>query len=83
MPTLYECMVVFPLKPPYSVAYRGLPFFRLEVGEVDGIMVEEGHPSGFPDLPLKVDDGVDCLMMVRNSRGEVGWALASFLQPVP
>lgn len=83
LPTLYECMVVFPLRPPHAVTYRGLPFFKLEIGEVYGIMVEEGHPSGFPDLPLKVDDGVDCLMMVRNFRGEIGWALASFLQPVP
>ena len=83
IPTLYECIVVFPLSPPYPVVYRGLPFFSLRPGQVYGIMVEEGHPSAFPDLPLKVDDGVDCLMMVRSERGEVGWALASFLQPVP
>lgn len=83
MPTLYECTVVFPLSPPYPVMYRGLPFFSLRPGQVYAIMVEEGHPSAFPDLPLKVDDGVDCLMMVRNERREIGWALASFLQPVP
>ena len=83
MPTIYECTVVFPLRPPCSVTYRGLPFFTLELGQVYGIIVEEGHPSAFQDLPLKVDDGEDCLLMVRNQRGEVGWALASFLQPVP
>lgn len=83
IPTRYECQVIFPLRPPYSVSYRGLPFFVLELGSVYGIMTEEGHPSSFPDLPLKVDDGEDCLLMVRNYRGEIGWALASFLSPMP
>ena len=83
IPTRYDCQVVFPLKPPYCVTYRGLPFFVLELGHIYGVLIEEGHPASFPDLPLKVDDGEDCLLMVRNRRGEVGWALASFLQPVP
>ncbi|GJE98187.1 hypothetical protein PsYK624_144090 [Phanerochaete sordida] len=82
MPTLYECVVVFPLAPPYPVVYRGLPFFNLRANQVYAILAEEGHPSSFPDLPLKVDDGVDCLMMVRSDRGDIGWALASFLQPL-
>lgn len=82
LPTLYECVVVYPLAPPFPVVYRGLPFFTMREGQVYGILAEEGHPSAFPDLPLKVDDGVDCLMMVRNDRGEIGWALASFLQPL-
>ena len=83
LPIRYECEVIFPLRPPCSVSYRGLPFFVLELGNVYGIISEEGHPSSFADLPLKVDDGEDCLLMVKNRRGEIGWALASFLAPVP
>jgi hypothetical protein len=31
---------------------------------------------------VQVDDGDDCLLLVRDERGELGWALASFLVPL-
>jgi hypothetical protein len=59
------------------------------------VLREYGHPSTHPDLPLYVDDGEDCLLLVREvidmeggrgrdakDKGEVGWALASFLIPL-
>ena len=54
----------------------------LEVGEEFDILDEWGHPSNHPDLPLFVDEGEDCLLLVRDEAGHIGWALASFLIPV-
>lgn len=80
--------------PPAGVSYRGLPFFELRSGDTFDVLREYGHPSTHPDLPLYVDDGEDCLLLVRELvdaegggrdakvRGEVGWALASFLVPL-
>lgn len=80
--------------PPAGVSYRGLPFFELRSGDTFDVLREYGHPSTHPDLPLYVDDGEDCLLLVRElidgegggrdvkARGEVGWALASFLVPL-
>ncbi|KAH7921646.1 hypothetical protein BV22DRAFT_1018978 [Leucogyrophana mollusca] len=79
---LYQCHAVHPCYPPNGVSYRGLPFFQLDVGDVYDVLREYGHPSTHEDLPLYVDDGEDCLLLVRDKPGEVGWALASFLIPL-
>ena len=87
---LYTTRVVHACEPPPGVSYRGLPFFILEHKEMFDVLREYGHPSTHADLPLYVDDGEDCLLLVRargkgggsGEGGEVGWALASFLVPV-
>lgn len=91
---LYQCAAIHMCIPPAGVSYRGLPFFELRSGDTFDVLREYGHPSTHPDLPLYVDDGEDCLLLVRElvdaegggrdakARGEVGWALASFLVPL-
>lgn len=90
---LYQCAAIHMCIPPTGVSYRGLPFFELRSGDTFDVLREYGHPSTHPDLPLYVDDGEDCLLLVRELadaeggrdakvRGEVGWALASFLVPL-
>ena len=79
---LYACRVVHPCNPPDGVSYRSLPFFTLRVDAVFDVLREYGHPSLHEDLPLYVDDGEDCLLLVRDSVGEIGWSLASFLIPL-
>lgn len=79
---LYQCQVIFNCTPPPDVSYHDLPFFTLRVGEVYDVLQEQGHPSTHPDLPLYVDDGEDCLLLVRDAVDDIGWALASFLLPV-
>ncbi|KAF9235247.1 hypothetical protein BU15DRAFT_89614 [Melanogaster broomeanus] len=77
------------LLPVRWVSYRNLPFFPLVHGDLFDVLREYGHPSTHVDLPLYVDDGEDCLLLVRArsksggyEAGEVGWALASFLVPI-
>ncbi|KAI0941508.1 hypothetical protein AcW1_003383 [Taiwanofungus camphoratus] len=82
IPPMYICRVVHKCEPPPGVSYRDLPFFTLRVNDDYDVLQEAGHPSTHPDLPLYVDDGEDCLLLVRNYAGEIGWALASFLVPV-
>jgi dynamin-binding protein len=77
----YACRVVHPCDPPIGVSYYGFPFFTLDVGEVFQVLKEAGHPCTHEHLPLYVDDGEDCLLLVRDRGGNVGWALASFLIP--
>ncbi|KIJ66118.1 hypothetical protein HYDPIDRAFT_27311 [Hydnomerulius pinastri MD-312] len=85
---LYTTRVIHACLPPAGVSYRGLPFFALEHGDAFDVLREYGHPSTHVDLPLYVDDGEDCLLLVRartkggGSEADVGWALASFLIPV-
>jgi len=79
---MYSCRVVHPCNPPDGVSYRNLPFFTLEVNNVFDILKEYGHPSLHEDLPLYVDDGEDCLLLVRDGFGDIGWSLASFLIPL-
>ncbi|CCM01015.1 uncharacterized protein FIBRA_03063 [Fibroporia radiculosa] len=81
IPALYECEVVHMCEPPPGVSYRNLPFFTLCVGDYYSVLQEAGHPSTHKDLPLYVDDGEDCLLLVRNKVDDIGWALASFLVP--
>jgi hypothetical protein len=46
------------------------------------VLKEAGHPSRHRDLPaLLVDEGEDCLLLARDSNGELGWLIASFLFP--
>jgi hypothetical protein len=78
---LYSCRVVHPCNPPEGIAYRNLPFFTLRVDEVFEVLKDFGHPSRHEDLPLYVD-GKDCLLLVRDRTGGLGWSLASFLKPL-
>ncbi|KIM76643.1 hypothetical protein PILCRDRAFT_77630 [Piloderma croceum F 1598] len=79
---MYACRVVHPCNPPDGVSYRNLPFFTLRVNTVFEVLEEYGHPSLHEDLPLYVDDGEDCLLLVRDIVGNIGWSLASFLIPL-
>jgi hypothetical protein len=81
-PSKYTCQVVHPCKPPATVSYYSFPFFTLLKGDCYDVLQEAGHPSIHPKLPLYVDDGEDCLLLCRNREGLVGWALASFLEPL-
>ncbi|EAU91189.2 hypothetical protein CC1G_06824 [Coprinopsis cinerea okayama7 len=81
-PAKYICRVIHPCKPPASVYYFSFPFFTLYDGDLYEVLQEAGHPSIHPKLPLYVDDGEDCLLLCRNGNGTVGWALASFLEPI-
>ncbi|THV06642.1 hypothetical protein K435DRAFT_848724 [Dendrothele bispora CBS 962.96] len=78
----YTCVVIHPCEPPRAVSYYNYPFFNLMVGEYYQVLQEAGHPSFHPNLPLYVDEGEDCLLLCRDQRGVIGWALASFLEPV-
>ncbi|KAJ7072944.1 hypothetical protein C8F01DRAFT_266392 [Mycena amicta] len=81
-PAQYSCRVVHACTPPSAVSYFGFPFFALEEYEILGVLHEAGHPSTHPRFPLYVNDGEDCLLFCRDSTGELGWALASFLAPL-
>ena len=81
-PAMYSCRVIHECEPPEGVQYYGLPFFRLSIDDVYDVLKEAGHPSRHRDLPLLVDEGEDCLLLARDSTGELGWLLASFLFPV-
>ncbi|KAF4598861.1 hypothetical protein EYR38_007272 [Pleurotus pulmonarius] len=81
-PAKYVCQVVHACTPPSGVSYFSYPFFRLVEGHLYEVLHEAGHPSMHPKLPLHVDDGADCLLLVRDVNNTVGWALASFLIPL-
>lgn len=81
IPPLYTCRVVHPCEPPPGVSYRDLPFFTLRTGDTYDVLQEAGHPAHHEDLPLYVDDGEDCLLLVRSRSEDIGWALASFMLP--
>ncbi|KAF8911579.1 hypothetical protein CPB84DRAFT_1762280 [Gymnopilus junonius] len=81
-PAKYICQVVHPCRPPPSVSYYSFPFFTLLEGDLYQVLQEAGHPSIHPNLPLYVDDGEDCLLLCRDGNNVVGWALASFLEPI-
>ena len=96
-PAKYVCQVIHPCTPPPAISYYSFPFFTLKEGELLEVLQETGHPSIHPKLPFWVDDGEDCLLLCRErGRGlakgiegdedgvgrNVGWALASFLEPL-
>jgi hypothetical protein len=80
-PALYTCRVVHECEPPEGVEYYGLPFLRLFLDDLYDVLKEAGHPSRHRDLPLVVE-GEDCLLLARDSSGELGWVLATCLFPV-
>ena len=82
IPAMYACQAIHPCDPPAGVSYYDYPFFTVRLGDVFDVLQELGHPSTMQDLPLQLDGGEDCLLLVRNRHGDVGWALASFLYPV-
>lgn len=81
---LYACTAVHPCVPPTTATYADLPFLTLGVGDILEILYEAGHPSQHAEqLPIVVqDDEEDCMLVARDERGRVGWALASFLLPL-
>ena len=79
---LYYTRVVYACSPPRNLTYMNLPFFKLEVGDILGVLRELKHPDQCQGLPLEVDSANDCLLVVKNERGDVGLALASFLVPL-
>ncbi|KAK7691918.1 hypothetical protein QCA50_005323 [Cerrena zonata] len=82
LPPLYACYVVHACVPPEGVQYHGIPFHTLVEGDAYEVVQECGHPREHRGLPLRVDEGEDCLLLVRNQEGDFGWALASFLLPM-
>ncbi|KAF7790946.1 hypothetical protein EIP86_001905 [Pleurotus ostreatoroseus] len=81
-PGLYQCHAIHPCSPPPGVSYRDIPFLTIRVGDIFDVLEEKGHPSQHRNLPLYIDDGEDCLLLVRDMHDDIGWALASFLFPV-
>ncbi|KAK0210815.1 Dbl homology domain-containing protein [Desarmillaria ectypa] len=88
---LYVVRSVYPFDPPKKkYFYDSHPFLALNgQGEVLDVLKEAGHPKDHLSrgLLLHVDDGdseePDSLLLVRRKvGGEVGWALASYLEPV-
>ena len=79
----YKCRVIHPCTLPGGVEYQDLPFFKLVAGEVyEIIQIEAGHLLACRDLPLCVDNVEECLLLVRNGGGDVGWAFATFMEPM-
>ena len=78
----YMCQAIYPCQPPPGISYFSFPFFTLNKGDIYEVLQEAGHPSLHPKLPLYVDEGEDCLLLCRDDSNAVGWALASFLEPL-
>ena len=76
---LYQCQVVHPLDVPKGIRYDTLPFHDLLVGDVYDVLAEGGHPSEHPDIPIRVGEREEYLLLLRDTEGKVGWGLASFL----
>jgi len=81
-PAKYICQVVHPCQPAAGVSYYSYPFFTLLMGDFYDVLQEAGDPNIHPNFPLYIDDGEECLLLCRDGEGVVGWALASFLEPV-
>ncbi|KAK0503325.1 Dbl homology domain-containing protein [Armillaria luteobubalina] len=88
---LYTVRSVYPFDPPKKkYFYDSYPFLALNgQGEELDVLKEAGHPKDHLSrgLMLQVDDGdaeePDSLLLVRRKvGGEVGWALASYLEPL-
>ena len=73
---------IHPFHPPPGARHQSLPFLDLEINDVVDILLEDGHPSQHPDLPIYVDDGDDCMLVGRDERENIGWCLASFVMPL-
>ncbi|KZV68489.1 hypothetical protein PENSPDRAFT_754044 [Peniophora sp. CONT] len=89
-PPRYVVTAVHSCTPPAAALYCGLPFFSLKRGDAFEVLREAGHPRAHRErgIPLWVEEGGDdCLLLVRKpgrdgAKGELGWALASFMWPV-
>lgn len=81
-PARYVTQVIMPCMFKRGIDYYGFPFFDLFNGELYEVLQEAGHPS-IHKLPVYVDEGEeDCLLLCRDRDGMVGWAFASFMEPV-
>lgn len=82
--TMYTCTAVHPCVPLKTDKFVGLPFLTLAVGDILEILHEAGHPAPHAhELPVMVqEEEDDCMLIARDERGRVGWALASFLVPL-
>ncbi|KAF8305053.1 hypothetical protein DL93DRAFT_2233219 [Clavulina sp. PMI_390] len=80
--TMYTVACVHPFHPPPGATHQEYPFLSLEINDVVDILLEAGHPSTHPGLPIYVDDGEDCMLMGRDERNNIGWCLASFVVPL-
>lgn len=81
-PARYVTTVIMPCMFKRGIDYYGFPFFDLFNGEFYEVLQEAGHPS-IHKLPVYVDEGEeDCLLLCRDRDGMVGWAFASFMEPV-
>lgn len=82
-PAMYRVTTVQELDPSEEAMYGGLPFFRLRAGNVFDVLSELGYPNKIRHSCANTNDGdEDCLLVVRNEKGDVGLALASFLIPL-
>ncbi|KAH7102142.1 hypothetical protein BKA62DRAFT_118078 [Auriculariales sp. MPI-PUGE-AT-0066] len=85
-PAMYSCTAVQMCMPSTGARYAGLPFLILAVGDLVDVLLEGGHPARLQEeLPIILpsrEDEEDTLLIVRDERGRVGWALASFLLPL-
>lgn len=77
------CTVVYPFLLPGRTkpVYQGYTFLPLQAGDTVEVLSEEGHPREHEELPIRPEDEDvgDCLLLIRDEEGTVGWALASFL----
>jgi hypothetical protein len=80
--TLYVVTCVHPFHPPQGVIHLNMPFLSLQINDVVDILLEDGHPSTHPNLPIYVDDGDDCMLVGRDEQDNIGWCLASFVMPL-
>ncbi|KAH6914078.1 hypothetical protein BKA70DRAFT_1396886 [Coprinopsis sp. MPI-PUGE-AT-0042] len=81
-PARYVTTVIMPCMFKRGIDYYGFPFFDLFTGDFYEVLQEAGHPS-IHKLPVYVDEGEeDCLLLCRDRDGMVGWAFASFMEPV-
>jgi hypothetical protein len=83
---MYSCTAVQMCMPSTTAKYAGLPFLVLAVGDIVDVLLEGGHPARVQnELPIVLpcsEDEEDTMLVVRDERGRLGWALASFLLPL-
>lgn len=79
---LYSCTAIVPLLTSKTAKYMTFPMLELHEGDTVQVLYEAGHPSEHA-LPVFVDEDDDCLLLARDENDRVGWALASFLAPIP
>lgn len=83
VPALYRCVSTHPFRADKNIRHLALRFLTIRHGDLLDILSEAGHPSTHENLPIETDGGKDCMLVARDERGNIGWALASFLLPLP